>query len=87
MSKHDLGNSPLDGIVTFIDDVRHLGRGRGNQTTKKKVTRKIQKVTKAPERAVTKAKAKVKAAVGADKCKHRGIKRGQVCGGCGTKLL
>ena len=72
---HDkgFGTNPLDKVVNFIGAVTD-----GKNKVKHKAA--------APKRAVQNVKNKARAAVGADKCKHKGVKRGQVCG-CGTKLL
>lgn len=75
--KGNLGSSPLDGVVNFIDGVRHGGRN---------AKQKAKDIASAPKR-------KVQAAVSGakpDMCKklgHKG-KRGKMCErDCGTKLL
>jgi len=75
--KGDLGSSPLDGLVNFIDGVRHGGR---------KIKKDVKLAASAPKRKVKKIVADAKP----DLCKtigHKG-KRGQLCErGCRTKLL
>lgn len=80
--KGDLGSSPLDGVVNFIDGVRHGGRNAK------------QKVADAKDAVNLKAKAQAKIAqkkaeATANVCKkigHSG-KRGETCKRCPTKIL
>lgn len=73
---HDkgFGTNPLDKLVNAIGAVTD---------GKNKVKAKADRVKKAPKVAVNKAKA----AVGMGQCKHRGVKRGRVCSGCGSKII
>lgn len=80
--KGDMGSSPLDGVVNFIDGIRHGGRNAK------------QKVDNAKDAVNLKAKAQAKieekkAAAKANVCKkvgHSG-KRGSNCGRCGIGIL
>lgn len=74
--KGDIGSSPLDGVVNFIDGIRHGGRD---------AKAKVKRAASAPKRKAQEIVAGAKP----DMCKktgHKG-KRGSNCERCGTRLL
>ncbi len=74
--KGDLGSSPLDGVVNFIDGIRHGGRA---------AKQRVKDIKDAPKKKVQQLVAGAKP----DMCKkigHKG-KRGGHCERCTIKIL
>ncbi len=74
--KGDLGSSPLDGVVNFIDGIRHGGRA---------AKKRVKDIKAAPKKKVQAIVANAKP----DMCKkvgHKG-KRGGPCERCTIKIL
>jgi len=80
--KGDMGSSPLDGVVNFIDGIRHAGRdAKGKvESAKDAVNLKAKAQAKIEEKKVQ-AKANICKKIG-----HKG-KRGDTCERCPTKIL
>jgi len=85
MGYTNIGSSPLDKIADIAGAIAQ-SRAKA-QKRKREIERKIKSATpKNLANAVLDSVAE-KAGVTRGLCKHKGVKRGQICSGCGAKLF
>jgi len=84
MGYTNIGSSPLDKIADIAGAIAQ-GRAKA-QKRKREIERKIKSAPKNLANAVLDSVAE-KAGVTRGLCKHKGVKRGQICSGCGAKLF
>lgn len=85
MGYTNIGSSPLDKIA---DIAGAIAQGRVTaQKRKREIERKIKKATPKNLANAVLDLAAEKAGVTRGLCKHKGVKRGQACSGCGAKLF
>lgn len=85
MSYTNIGKNPLDKIADIAGALAQ-GRKKAEQR-KREFERKIKKAT--PKNLANAALDSAASKIGVTRgsCKHKGVKRGTVCGSCGSKLL
>lgn len=81
----NIGKNPLDKIADIAGAIS--GKKKKAEQRKKKIERAIKNAT--PKKLANKAADAAASAIGVTRgtCKHKGVKRGNVCPGCSAKIM